>query len=233
MIDVQSMLKNGITMSTSGTTGTPKRFFHSPTKLLHSNASARRTQHITPDSRVYTVCKIEHAGGLLAQTLPALEVGAHVDIDSFNAYKFVRVIKDYTHTHLTPAHARAVMKTRSFETLDLTGVWVTCGSDRVDWDIIRAFVSRGATFMVNWGMTEVGPCAINTTFRTMDQVDRYRMMCPPGFTLLGDNFEVEWKIGVAHMLHIKGPCSVFNDTWYNTGDSVVVNNGVLFFRGRA
>ena len=107
---------------------------------------------------------MSHAGGLLAQTLPAWSVHAHVDIRPFNAFTFWRDIKGFTHTHLTPLHCRLLMQTKHFSNLDLDGVFVACGSDNVGFDIIEAFVVRGAVFMCNWGMTEIGPITISTVF---------------------------------------------------------------------
>ena len=41
---------------------------------------------ITKDSKVYTVCSMDHAGGLFAQTLPAVEIKAQVHVESFNPF---------------------------------------------------------------------------------------------------------------------------------------------------
>ena len=159
------ILKNGIELSSSGTTGPPKQIYQSPTKLKNANKVARECQKISSKSKIYTVCKMEHAGGLLAQTLPAFEIGADIDIEKFNAYKFCKKITNYTHTHLTPSHAKAIRLTKSFKNINLKGVWITCGSEPVEWGLIIDFVKKGCNFMVNWGMTEIGPCAINTVFK--------------------------------------------------------------------
>ena len=34
-------------------------------------------------------------------------------------------------------HAKAIRKLKSWRTLDLTGIWITCGSEDVDWYIIN------------------------------------------------------------------------------------------------
>ena len=57
------------------------------------------------------------------------------------------------------------MLTKSFQELNLKGVWITCGSEPVDWELITKFVEKGCQFMVNWGMTEIGPCAINIFYK--------------------------------------------------------------------
>jgi acyl-CoA synthetase (AMP-forming)/AMP-acid ligase II len=230
MINYQKILKEGVIISSSGTSGKPNDFYQTTDKLIFANQIALQAQHITKQSRIYTCCKITHAGGLLAQTLPALSIGAHVDIEPFNAYEFVKKIKKYTHTHITPLHAKAIMLTKGFKTLDLSGVWVTCGADPVTWDIIEAFVDRGATFMTNWGMSEVGPIAINTVFTSLAQVKAIKNISPPDSTLLGNTFWCDWKI-VNNELIVRGDLSIFNG-WYPTKDLVVMKDDFMFYQGR-
>ena len=215
------ILKNGIELSTSGTTGSKKKIFQSPYKLKSANEVARDCQKISSKSKIYTVCKMEHAGGLLAQTLPAFEIGASVDIEKFNAYNFCKKIKNYTHTHLTPDHAKAIKLTKSFKNLDLSGVWITCGSEPVDWELITKFVEKGCIFMVNWGMTEIGPCAINTVFKNIETVFNYKSKAIKG-TLMGDNVYCDTKIE-NETLHVRGNISVYANEWFDTKDIVKKN----------
>lgn len=230
-MELKEILNKGITLETSGTTGTPAKHFQSPDKLKAGNRVAINAQELTASSRVYTVSKMSHAGGLLAQTLPAFSIGAEVVIDKFSPYSFIRNINKYTHTHLAPGHARAIMGTKGFNDLNLKGVWVTCGSDAVTWDIIRAFVERGATFMANWGMTEVGPIAINATYRNLEDVFYGQERANTG-TILGNTHYCNHKI-VNGCLYVKGDISVFGDEWYCTNDKVSKNLiGELFYVGR-
>ena len=71
---LSNILKNGTTLKSSGTTAPQKEIFQSPEKLYHANAIAVNSQNITEKSKIYTVCKMAHAGGLLAQTLPAFSM---------------------------------------------------------------------------------------------------------------------------------------------------------------
>ena len=226
------ILKNGIELSSSGTTGSPKQIYQSPSKLKNANKVARECQKISSKSKIYTVCKMEHAGGLLAQTLPAFEVGADIDIEEFNAYKFCKKITNYTHTHLTPNHAKAIRLTKSFKNIDLNGIWVTCGSEPVEWDLIIDFVKKGCKFMVNWGMTEIGPCAINTVFKNLESVLDYKERAING-TLIGDKTYCDTKIR-NNKLYVKGSISVFNDKWFDTKDIVALNkNKEFYIQGRS
>jgi acyl-coenzyme A synthetase/AMP-(fatty) acid ligase len=229
-LNTQHILSNGITIHSSGTSGEPNAYFQSPAKIKIANELARDRQQIIKSSKVYTCCKISHAGGLLAQTLPALEIGAQVDIEDFNAYTFVRKIKNYTHSHITPLHARAIMMTRGFHNLDLTGVWVTCGADPVTWDIVESFVAKGAKFLANWGMSEIGPIAINTLFDNIEKVHYYKSLCPSNATILGDDALCDFKI-INDELYVKGDISIYND-WHATKDKVISIQGILFYQGR-
>jgi hypothetical protein len=230
MIDHRFILENGITIRSSGTSGTAKEFYQNPKKIKAANIIARYVQRIDQHSRIYTCCKTSHAGGLLAQTLPALEIGAAVDIVQFNAYDWVKNIRDYTHTHITPLHAKAIMMTKNFYSLDLRGTIVTCGADPVTWDIIRAFVSRGARFIVNWGMTEIGPIAINIEFDSLDKVDRYSSLGPLNSTVIGDTKFCDFEIRNTE-LFVRGDICIHDD-WYGTKDKVINIGGTLFYLGR-
>lgn len=220
---LKKIIKTGTALPTSGTSGTPKRIFQPPHKLAAANSVARQVQDITVNSRILTVCTLTHAGGLLAQTLPAVEVGALVDIQKFNPYSWVRQIIDYTHSHLTPDMARAVIKTRGFSSVNLTGITIMCGSDRVHSSIIQSFIDRGATFIANWGMTEVGPVAINSTFNPGDAVTITK-------SIMGNQMYCDTKIVDGELL-VKGDICVYDD-WYHTGDLVTYNNGVYYYLGR-
>ena len=227
--NLKLILEHGVTINTSGTTGEPKSITQTPEKMKFADEIAIDSQKITKDSKIYTVCKIQHAGGLLAQTLPALRIGAEVVVEDFSAYRWVKEITKYTHSHLTPKHATAIMKTKGWRKVDLTGIWITCGSDPVPWDTISAFVEKGATFMANWGMTEVGPCAINTVFETLDKVEEYKHE----LTILGDRFYCNTTIGPDGQLYVKGNISVYGDNWFATKDVVKEENNRYYYVKRA
>jgi acyl-CoA synthetase (AMP-forming)/AMP-acid ligase II len=235
--ELQNIISNGTSIQSSGTTGTPKVIEQTPAKLKAADEVAIDSQKITSKSKIYTICKTTHAGGLLAQTLPGIRIGAEVVIEDFNAYRFVREVTKYTHTHITPDHGKAIIKTKGWRDLDLTGLWVTCGSDRVPWHLISAFVNKGATFMSNWGMTEIGPCAINTVFDSIDKVEEYRSKIIHGMDgeaslpILGDRYYCDVQISEWNELIVKGDICVYND-WFATGDKVVSKDNILYYEGR-
>ncbi|MBG10967.1 MAG: hypothetical protein CMD92_07355 [Gammaproteobacteria bacterium] len=221
--EFDDMIMEGCILQSSGSTGTPKNIFQPPEKLRYANSIARQVQGITKDSKILTVCTLRHAGGLLAQTLPGYEVNAEIEVEKFNAFSWVRKIKDFTHSHLTPDMARAIMKTKSFDSLNLEDKIIMCGSDRVQSGIIQNFIDRGAIFIVNWGMTEVGPVAINRTFEPGMKVQTTE-------TIMGNETHCDTKI-VAGELYVKGDICVYDD-WFATGDIVAKEDGHYYYMGR-
>ena len=237
--DLQKKLSKGVYIKSSGTTGESKTIFRTPENLRHCNKSAIDSQKITKNSRIYTVCKMEHAGGMLAQTLPAVSVGADIVVEEFNVKRFIKEIHKYTHTHITPRQAKIIMSSKNFNEMDLSKIWITCGSDCVDWKSINAFVKRGATFMVNWGMSEIGPCAINITFSNEDTIKEYTSLEPNSLPIMGENFYCDYQISDSNELIVKGDICIYDD-WFSTGDLVIQKNKisshnaspVIYFLGR-
>ncbi len=225
-MELKSILKNGTSIKSSGTTGPAKQIYQSPEKIKRANKVARDVQKITNTSKIYTVCKLDHAGGLLAQTLPAFEIDAHVHIEQFNPFRWVSNIKHFTHSHLTPGMALAVTKTKGWPNLDLRDKIIACGSDRVPAECINRFVAKGATFIANWGMSEIGPIAINKTFTEQDP-EAYDL---PLYTIIGDTTFCEVKI-VRKELYVKGDICVYDD-WFATGDIVKFEKGSYWYYGR-
>ena len=221
---MQQILTNGCTISSSGTTGTPKQIFRTPENLKACNEIAITVQMLTSESRVYTCTRMTHAGGLLLQTLPAYTLGCDIHTTSFSAFKFITEFENYTHTFLPPQMCEAVMKTKNFATCDLTGKIVCMGSDVIPSKHIQAFIDKGATVIPNWGMSEVGPNAINKIFSPGDVVEHDGIM--------GDTFYCDTKIGENGQLYIKGDISVYGDNWFATGDLVELKGDVLYYLGR-
>lgn len=220
----------GVTIHSSGTTGIPKTIFRTAENVQNCCSVAVSAQKITPESRILTVTRMTHAGGLLAQSLPAVMVGAHVEIKSFNAFNFLDEFSDFTHTFLTPGMMAAISQTKKFKTCSLVGKRILTGSDPVDWEIMSLYLQRGAIVQPNWGMSEIGPITIYSTLHNLDDLQRLRALAPPGSYLLGDHVETDCKI-VDGELYVRGPLCVY-EGWFATGDLVDENSGVFFYKGR-
>ena len=227
----RALISHGFELKSSGTTGFSKTIFQTPEKLKAANQVAIDAQRIARNSRILTVCNMNHAGGVLAQTLPALTIGAEVEIKPFHAYRFWQDIDGFTHTHLTPRHCQLLMNTRTFSEYNFNGLFIACGSDNVSFEIIEAFVKQGAIFMCNWGMTEIGPITINTIFDRPDSVQEYKKHSIESGTLMGDRIYCDYKIDQGE-LWVKGPLCVYDD-WFNTQDLVKQNDrNHLYHLGR-
>ena len=125
----------------------------------------------------------------------------------------------------------ALMNTKGFKDCDLTGKRILGGSDPVTWDMIEAFVDKGAIVQPNWGMSEIGPITINIEFATMEQVGYVKQRCPDDYTVMGNQYYCDWKI-VDHELYVKGPTCVYDD-WFATGDIVALDMGRrMYYLGR-
>ena len=130
----------------------------------------------------------------------------------------------YTHSHLTPSMAHAIMGTKTFKSgLSLEGITIMCGSDRVPATTIQAFINIGARFIANWGMSEVGPVAINQTFNPGDKVNFTK-------SIMGDTTWCDTQI-VDGELFVMGDICVYND-WFATGDLVEYEDGRFWYNGR-
>ncbi len=213
----------GLNIVSSGTTGKPKRIHRSPDNLKACNKVAIEAQMIAEDSRIYTCTAMNHAGGLLLQTLPAYTIGCDIHITKFNPYKFLKEFNHYNHTFLTPKMCQMVMMTKGWQTADLTGKIIAMGSDPILSTEIEAFIKKGATVIANWGMSEIGPNAIQKVFRPGDEINFTG-------TILGDTEYCETKI-TNGQLFVKGDICIYND-WMATEDMVYNINGTYYYMGR-
>lgn len=222
----------GTDIKTSGSSGEPKTLHQTHFKISVDSYNSRITQGITASSKILTVLNPEKAGGLFVQTIPGLLEGADVTLKKFNPYDWVKEVNKYTHSHLTPKQAKGVMMTKGFKSLDLTGHTFVVGSEPVTYDIIEAFLSKGALVMTVWGMSEVGPNAIYHKFHSSEDLENVKKITPPDSTILGNIFLCDFKIDSNNCLWIKGNNSVFGDEWFNTKDQVIYNKELLFYTGR-
>ena len=222
MIDFGKILNEGVTISSSGTTGPSKDIFRTPDNLNACIQVAIKGQDISSKSSIFTVTRMTHAGGLLLQSLPGYAIGCNVTIEKFNAFTFLQRFERHTHTFLPPAMCEAVIKTKGFKTADLNGKHIAMGSDPIPATHIQAFIDKGATVYANWGMSEIGPWTINKKYLPGDKADE---------RIVGDTFWCDYKI-VEDQLYVKGPICIYDD-WFASGALVTLDiNKKMFYLGR-
>ena len=126
--------------------------------------------------------------------------------------------------------AKAIIKTKSWKDLNLEGKIITYGSDGVPAFLINKFVEKGCTFIVNWGMTEIGPVAINETIKPSDAKVKDLKIGKKTLTLMGNKVFSETKI-IQDELYVRGDICVYEE-WFATGDIVKSENKRFWFHSR-
>jgi acyl-CoA synthetase (AMP-forming)/AMP-acid ligase II len=170
-----------LVLYSSGSSGTIRKPIILTDTMLCANAdNAIECNMISHEDVVYTVCSLHHTGGINAQSIPALLVGAHVVTESFNAYNFFRRIAEIgaTITHIVPRMMTALSKVKRVSTPTLHTVM--CGSDCVEKWHVEFFIESGCDFIINYGLTEAGPIIINHRFQPGDDLSIFNYGVPLG-----------------------------------------------------
>lgn len=149
---------------TSGTTGQPKGAMHTAAGMQANAVAAMAAQGLDAGARVLSVLPLFHVGGLCIQTLPALAVGARVNLQPrFDAGAWFDAVEQWrpTTTLLVPAVMRALVGHPRWAGADLSSLrFVNSGSQIVPLALIEAFHARGVPVAQVYGATETGPVSI-------------------------------------------------------------------------
>ncbi len=149
---------------TSGTTGLPRGAVHTQRNLCSNMALASVNAALVATDLIATMLPLFHVGGLCIQTLPALSVGACVNVQArFDAGAALTCFaRDQpTLTLQVPATMRALLAHPAWAQTDLSSlraVWA--GSSVLPADVIEAFHARGVPVCNVYGSTESGPFSI-------------------------------------------------------------------------
>jgi acyl-CoA synthetase (AMP-forming)/AMP-acid ligase II len=211
----------------SGTSSDIRKTIRLPESMILKNAEvAQLCQKITPDDKILTVCSLHHTGGLNAQTLPGLMIGAHIIIKKFNAYTFLKDLEecDISLTHLIPVMNTALSNTRT-KLVPSKLRLVVSGSDCVSKSHATFWLDKNINFMVNYGMTEAGPMVINHEFRKGDKLDIFDIGVP-----LGTNCWCDYNIDDTE-LFLNGDL-IHVQSWLATGDCVSRHGSWFVYHGR-
>ena len=149
---------------TSGTSGEPKAAVHTQAGMLANIDMALAVQGLTANDRVLAVLPLFHVGGLCIQVLPALAVGAAVNLHArFDATAWLRDVATWrpTTSLLVPAVMQSLLAHADWPAADLSGLrFINSGSQVVPVALIAAFHARGVPVAQVYGSTETGPFSI-------------------------------------------------------------------------
>lgn len=228
-IDVQNGFK--LIMYSSGSTGqkrTPKII--SEVMLLSNIKNATLIQNLSSLSKVFTVCSLNHTGGITTQSLPGLMCGAHVITDSFNVFNYSKKLKQnkITHSHLIPAYVEALIKKNIKLPNNVKLIMV--GSDCVLSRHINYILGQNIPVIQLYGMTEAGPPVIYHMWNINDNTDILLSVNEKEQVFLGSKCLCNFKI-INNELYLKGDIIASNN-WLATGDCVQVKNEWFVYEGR-
>jgi fatty-acyl-CoA synthase len=132
---------------TSGTSGQPKGALHTAAGMQANARAAIDAQGLAADDRVLSVLPLFHVGGLCIQTLPALAVGAALQLHPrFEPAAWFDAVEQWrpTTTLLVPAVMRALVEHPRWDSADLSSLhFVNSGSQIVPRALIDVFHARG------------------------------------------------------------------------------------------
>ena len=210
----------------SGSTG-PRKLLKLTDSMLVANAeNAIDCQTITHEDKIYTVCSLNHTGGLNAQSIPGLLCGAHVITSTFNPFGFMRELDELeiTLTHLIPIMIDSLIKVDS-PILPKQLKLVVAGSDCISKEHVLFWTDRGFEFMSNYGLTEAGPIIINHLYFPGSDLSMFEHGVPLGTMAWCDTGIID------NELILMGKC-VSKDDWFYTGDCVKKQGPWYMYRGR-
>ncbi len=221
---------------TSGTTGRPKGVVLTQSTLQWSARNSVNMHDMTAADHILTVLPLFHAGGLNIQTLPALSVGATVNLHpKYDPQAVLASIATCvpSMTALVPAQILPLVAHPQWSTTDMSRLrCVTTGSTFVPDTCIAPWTERGVTVLQVYGTTETCAVAIHQRLINVDATAgsvgfaathcRIRIVDEAGHDVAsGRSGEILIK-GVSvfsgYWGDPEGTNSVLRDGWFYTGD---------------
>ena len=219
---------------TSGTSGEPKAAVHTQAGMVANIDMALAVQGLMADDRVLAVLPLFHVGGLCIQVLPALAVGAAVNLHArFDASAWLHDVAAWrpTTSLLVPAVMQAVLAHADWPAADLSGLrFINSGSQVVPVALIEAFHARGVPVAQVYGSTETGPFSIALRpDEALQHVGSVGQPAPGAQLRLVDSIGADVTVGTVGEIWLQAPNLMrgyhrlpagtgFVAGWFATGD---------------
>lgn len=233
-------------LRTSGSMGASKIVVHSQSKLLGNALNCVKKYQFESHDRVAIPVPLAHMYGLGAVFLPAILVGASIDLlDKANVLKYLARERKFkpTITFVTPALCD--MLRRGFRRARSYKVVVTSGQ-RIQEELFRAFSPRvGGTLVNQYGSSEMGAIAacnptdslaqrVSTIGTSMEDVELRVELADDG-SIVGELY-CKHQYGFDGYVDEDGNWIAKHtpESWYRTGDMAKkLPNGYIEVVGRA
>ena len=230
-------------LRTSGSMGTSKIVVHGHDKLMGNAANCVRKYGFRAESRCAIPVPIAHMYGFGAEFLPAIQVGASIDLlEQTNVIKYLECERRFQPTiaFVTPAICEMLLKVYRSQRTNYE-VIVTSGQ-RISEEVFAAFDERiGGRLINQYGSTEMGAtsaCDPGDSFELRSQT----IGKPMHGVQLRITDEDRGELNVLHPFGYDGYLSDSGewigiaepDSWYRTGDLAKVHvSGAIQVLGRA
>lgn len=146
---------------TLGTTGVPKGAVLTNEAFISGAANSCFVYEMTRHDQILTFLPMFHIGGSGIHTLPALHIGATVNVHrQFDPALVLREVSRYRITHFVaaPSMCRAIFDEAGWKATDLSSLRsVAIGSTRTPPEMLVQWLARGVTAHQIYGMTEAIP----------------------------------------------------------------------------
>jgi acyl-CoA synthetase (AMP-forming)/AMP-acid ligase II len=230
-MNITQILTDGLVLNSTGTTGTPKKIYQSPQKLLENIKNEIDIFKITDKSHILNCSPLSHITAYYV-SLTGLFVGSKVTQKEMSYEEYLDFLitskHPITHTVVPPLTLKNIMADSRFEKLEFSNTFVIFGKNFVTKEDVRTWIKKGAWVITNWGMSEIGPLCCYSIFKTEDDLDSIWQL--EDKVCMGNKLTIEAKIVDGEWV-VRGNSSIYRD-WFFTNDRMFEHCGTYYYEGR-
>lgn len=223
---------------TSGTSGLTKICCVSRKQILHNVSCAQLLFEKYLIESVYLHLSFAHSGGWLLQAWAAYKLGLKLAISKkFNLSDFKSLLEheEINTTVLLPSHATLISDSAgNLKKISL----ILTGSQKITRAHVRDLLTVGKNIVSVFGATEFGPYAFIKNFSKEpddseldlgDLQSGFKLKLPPQDFVIDELMISGEGVFEGYIDHTKD----YKNDFFLTGDLVFINNGLVYFSGKA